>query len=350
MNNSTEYSATTDSPASGFTLTLYLLLPIKICLCILTALLNSCIVVIIIFMIKRRTYSNFIFLSMAIADSIVGFSSLPFMTIYTTFGYWPLGYSACAFWIINDWTSCTISLCNLFLISVHRYIQIKWPTSSNETLSLGRKVLLVGVWVICYGCWTTSVLFVTSHDFVPEACYFSYTFAYVTISDIFSFFLPIFMILVFNFLTFTTLKQKRTFHPSVHAATSPIPKLTQGSKEASNNVNSVSRSAVMTSQMHASTVSSPGLLTSSSRHKKDKNAFLCLICIMANLLFNWIIFLVCWPILADCPTCVNSALYEVCYWTVYLYSAINPIILFKFNESFRIELKNMIKSIRNIFY
>ena len=95
--------------------TLYLtLLPLKIVAILATVFLNFMIIIIILVKIKVKTVSNFLFLLLACSDLLVGLISLTSMTIYTTYQYWPLGYSYCVFWVINDFSTSSISLVILF--------------------------------------------------------------------------------------------------------------------------------------------------------------------------------------------------------------------------------------------
>ena len=338
LSNSSDYQEEAFLP-TGFTLTLYLLLPVKICLTLLTALLNTCIIVIILFMIKRQTFSNYIFLGMALADSIIGYISLPFMIIFTTFDYWPLGYAGCAFWVVSDWSSCSVSLYNLCLISVHRFIHIKWPLTSNENLTVKRKILLVSIWIVSYACWTTSILLVTQTDFDAEACYFTYTPIYDLTSEVLAYFFFVLLVIVFNILTYLSLKNKRKLAPLAKVAISTLTKSTRAAKETTNS-NAIS-SGHQSSQMNKKN-SHHVVLSSKSRMRNDRNALYCIISIIANLLLTWMLFLIIWPIASFCPECISPTLYEFSYWLVYVYSAVNPMILLAFNESFRAEMKKIL--------
>ena len=345
LTNITNELPTSDEVISLFK---FIVLPFKILLSVVTTLLNLVIMIVIIFIIKRKTYSNMIFLSMATADFIVGIVSLPFMIIYSTFGYWPLGYAFCVAWCINDWTSGTVTLYSMLMISAHRYFQIKAPLKTNEDLTKWRCIRIIALWPLALCCWLTSILSITlTNDFDPASCYFTYTFAFVLSSDLFVFIIPVCLIVAFNILIYFSLKSRPKPVPTVQVAhisplhlvprmNTPMSFVKKTGAGQESQVNSTSNH--LRSSVSVRTPSTPN----QNRHKHDRNAFKCLICILVNLVINWCIFIVAWPITAICPGCVNSTAYEIGYWTTYIYSAINAIILFAFHESFRTGAKSLL--------
>ena len=156
----------------------YGLLSIKIIMIFSTVTMNFIILNAILFKVKNKKYSYYLFLSIATGDLIVGTSSMSFMTIFTMFNYWPLGYSSCVFWVIVDYSTSTINLINILLLTIQRYLLIKYPYSTKEKLTKLKIILILSVWFICYSYWATSVLIITSvPEFDPLNCYFTYTFS-----------------------------------------------------------------------------------------------------------------------------------------------------------------------------
>ena len=345
--NTTSELATIEVGISTFN---FIVLPFKILLSAVTALSNLVIMIVIIFMIKRRTYSNLIFLSMATADFFAGIISLPFMIIYSTFGYWPLGKVLCIAWCINDWSTGSLTLSSLLMISAHRYFQIKSPLKTNESLTKWRCIRVLALWPLTFFCWMTSILWITmTNGFDAESCYFTYTFPYVLVSDFLVFILPFILIVCFNVLTFIAIKSRpKSFHNAIEQNLSSIAppehrqrkntaisyvKKTAGGQESQANNHRLSASVGTSSNAHQ------------NRLKKDRHAFNCLICILVNLVINWCIFISAWPITAICPECVNGTAYEIGYWTAYIYSAVNAVILFVFHDNFRVGATNLLHNI-----
>jgi hypothetical protein len=71
-------------------LILLILLPVKVSVAALTVLLNPIIIVVAGVLLKKKTYTNCLFLSVAVSDLLVGLISLTSMTLFTTRGFWPL--------------------------------------------------------------------------------------------------------------------------------------------------------------------------------------------------------------------------------------------------------------------
>lgn len=272
----------------------YGLLSIKIIMIFSTVIMNFTILNAILFKVKNKKYSYYLFLSIATGDLIVGTSSMSFMTIFTMFNYWPLGYSSCVFWVIVDYSTSTINLINIMLLTIQRYLLIKYPYSTKEKLTKLKIMLILSVWLICYSYWATSVLIITSvPDFDPLNCYFTYTFSYVLTSDLAAYGTPVVLITIFSILTMIELKKNR--------------------KSLTNN----------NSQ------------TNKLKAKKSERAFLCILLVSTNIIAFWMVFIVCWPINAYCNGCLDVVLMEVSYWLAYLASTTNPIIVLTFNKTIR---------------
>jgi hypothetical protein len=360
--NNTIYDSnnSTDEPTATNNI-LIILLPIKIFSIIATVFLNLVIILVIGVIIKKKTYTNCLFLSRAVADLLVGCISFSSMTIFTTKGFWPLGYLACIFWVINGYSCCNISLCNLVLVTVQRLRQIVTPTKTNEVMTKMRIAISLSIWLVSYGSWAISVLLITKEDFIPENCYFTFTFAYVLSADIFAYIMPITVLVVLNVLTFRALhnkankfgKKDKTFmNNQVHSLTvSNKTKRARISTSIERNEESIRGNFSLS--LNTTAIANTSLKNSSTRHNsrcisvaqnsksqisKEKKALICIAVILATTILCWCIFMVAWPVSAYCPTCVNAVLYEVGYWTAYFNSTFNPIILLIFHQKFRDEL------------
>lgn len=287
------------------------LLAVEIMITILTVCLNLMLILILQFLIKKKTYSNFLLLSLAIADFFIGLISLPSMTVFSWFKYWPFDYLTCLLWTANDYSSSTVSILNLLLIAAQRFQHLACPLRTTENLTKPKYFLVFMIWLVTYFCWTLSIILKSGHGYDYYSCDFNFTFVYVLLADLFGFVFPTVLLLLLNILTILALRKK-----------SKISSLLTGSLSRIQSQNQIMNQKFNTS--------------------RDKHAYLFIFSISTNLVLCWIIFFVTWPITAYCSACIDPMLLEIGYWLTYLPSTLNPIIMLYFNRQFLIELKKFI--------
>ena len=319
-------------------LTLQLLLPLKITLIISTVTLNLLIIYIIKFLIKKKTYSNTIFLSKSIADVIVGASSISFMTLYTSCGYWPLGHGLCVFWLVQDYSVCSVSIFNLLLITWHRYQQLKNPFDVTEDLTTFRWFKLVLAWLCPFIFWLCSIIPISLKNLKENECNFSFIFIYVLLADLFLYIIPIFILLFLNGLTYIEiLKKKKRISKkflTVNAAVLRI--LTSVNLNENSTSNSVNDNGDDL-QENRGTRTRKKL----SKFNKDIKAVICLLAVSILFFCGWIIFLVTWPLKSSGCNCVSDLVYEIGYWCSYLPSIIYPLLLLIFHDAIKCKFLNI---------
>lgn len=100
---------------------------------------------------RLRNNTNYFILSLAFSDLLLGILVLPFSTINTILSTWPLGAIFCNIFISMDVMLCTVSILNLFAISLERYFAVVLPLTYAEKLT-ARKVLyvLLGIWIFSF--------------------------------------------------------------------------------------------------------------------------------------------------------------------------------------------------------
>ena len=306
-----------------------ILITVKVILTILNLFFNGSIIYIILFRLKRKTYSNFLFLSGTLSDFMIGLMSIPFMTIFTTFGFWPLGKATCIFWVINDFSIGTISIYSLLLMSVHRFRQLKWPLVVTEAMNKEKYFILIGKWIGIYIFWGLSVILITRKDFNSRNCYFTYTFSYVLVADSVGYLIPVLSVFVMNTLVYWELRKKFIKKSE---------KLGTSSKKVFSDISLQNQS-----QNYTSTKSSEKHSNKDKYHEKqdrinkEKKAIMCIwtISVFLSVLFS--VFCVTWPLKALCDECVSDLILEIGYWMSYVYASFNPIILLAYNNKYRAE-------------
>ena len=314
-------------------------MPLKVLLVVITLIFNSLLIIIIFFILKTKTFSNILFASNAICDFMVGLISMPLMIVFTYYGYWPLGKETCVFWVINDFATGAIGIYSYLAIALHRYSQIKSPYKANENMNRSRLLKILAIWAFWYSYWLISVILITSNDFVPEYCYFTYTFPYVLASVLIGFVLPIFAVFFINFLVLYELRKnlKQKVKKGLGKAE------TKAGAEGQSHTGTARATNIRTGSNVNRNINSKQISKKSKDFfKKETKAFICLCMVTGSLATLSSIFCVSWPIKAYCPGCIPDFLFEVSNWNTYIYSTLNPILLFIFHEKFRMELKKLV--------
>ena len=93
---------------------------------------------------KLRTTTNYIVVSLAVADLFLGSLVLPFSAIYQMEQRWMFGTTFCDIWAAIDVLCCTASILSLCAISIDRYIGVTRPLQHRVRIYLN--VYQVHVW------------------------------------------------------------------------------------------------------------------------------------------------------------------------------------------------------------
>lgn len=257
-----------------------------------TIVLNSLNTVIILFLIKNKTFSNVLFLLMSINDFLNGAISVPGEILSIVYEKWPLGKPLCLFFKTIDYSSSSLSLVLLLVITTHRYIQLKDPFKRKEAMNRRRWLFFGLVWVMCYLMWFI-IWYIYFIDELNIAKCQPETFnIYFFIVRSLEMILPFLVILVMNVLlirSFVLIKRTR-----------------RGSKP---------------------------------NFKKQNKAIYCVVSITINVIVCWTMFLTLWPINKLCDECVPAYVNVISDLCNYLFSALNPIILLHYNSNYRNKLK-----------
>ncbi|XP_015928138.1 probable G-protein coupled receptor No9 [Parasteatoda tepidariorum] len=100
---------------------------------------------------KLRTVTNFLIVSLAISDLLVGLAVLPYSITLEVLDIWIFGELWCQMWLAVDVWLCTASILNLCAISIDRYLAITRPVHYRAIMSTVRvKLLIASVWVLSF--------------------------------------------------------------------------------------------------------------------------------------------------------------------------------------------------------
>lgn len=200
-NATNDTGATTDGyPASPYTLAEVVVLATLSTLAAVLTIIGNLMVMVSFNMDKQlRTISNYFLLSLAVADFSIGVISMPLMTMYILYGYWPLGAVACDIWLAFDYMNSNASVLNLLVICFDRYFSVTRPLTYRANRTPQRAAIMIALaWIISFLLWPPWIFawpYIEGERTVPqEHCYIQFleTNVYITFGTaIAAFYLPV---------------------------------------------------------------------------------------------------------------------------------------------------------------
>ena len=109
------------------------------------------VLVLLSFFVDRqiRHPTNYFIFSLAVSDFLIGFISMPFLTLAIYKNKWVLGSFLCDIWLSLDYTVCLASIYTVLLITVDRFCSVKIPTKYRNWRTEKRIIILVLLtWII----------------------------------------------------------------------------------------------------------------------------------------------------------------------------------------------------------
>lgn len=154
---------------------------------------------------KLRVMNNYFLVSLSIADFLIGSLSIPCYTAYVLIGNWT-GTHGCDLWLSVDYGLTTSSILHLLLISLDRYLAVKYPLV-YRVHRRSRNVLfaLSVVWIISFTIWMPAIFLMSrSKDSLPvptTECMMPYIYSndylIIVIINGLTFWLPVIMMVGF---------------------------------------------------------------------------------------------------------------------------------------------------------
>ncbi|TNN17920.1 5-hydroxytryptamine receptor 1, partial [Schistosoma japonicum] len=148
-------------------------------------------------LVKRlRTPSNFLIVSLAVSDLLVGLLVQPLATFRELHGYWPLGEGMCDMFISFDVLLCTASILNLCAISIDRYLAITRPLRYAAKRTPKRMmVMIILVWLFS-ALISIPPMFGFKEPFISGTCEYSSNIIYQTYATCGAFYIPLIVMLI----------------------------------------------------------------------------------------------------------------------------------------------------------
>ncbi|XP_008322815.1 trace amine-associated receptor 13c-like [Cynoglossus semilaevis] len=132
------------------TVLLYMLLA---CISLLTMTLNLFVIISIGHFRQLQTPTNILLLSLAVSDLLVGLLVMPIESLRYMETCWLLGKLMCALTPLLSYCLVSVSLGNMVLISIDRYVAICEPLLYSSKVTLTKVKISVG------SCWVCSLLY-----------------------------------------------------------------------------------------------------------------------------------------------------------------------------------------------
>ncbi|XP_069024260.1 alpha-1A adrenergic receptor [Embiotoca jacksoni] len=156
-----------------------------------------------------QTVTNFFIVNLAMADLLLSIIVLPFSASLEVLGCWVFGRVFCNIWAAVDVLCCTASILSLCIISIDRYIGVKhclkYPSIMTERKAVA---ILVLVWVSSTVISVGPLLGWKEPPPVDESiCRITEEPGYALFSSLFSFYLPLMVILIMYFRVYVVARR-----------------------------------------------------------------------------------------------------------------------------------------------
>uniref|UniRef100_A0A672YKP6 5-hydroxytryptamine (serotonin) receptor 7c n=1 Tax=Sphaeramia orbicularis TaxID=375764 RepID=A0A672YKP6_9TELE len=180
---------------------------IGVMLAIITAVtvMGNTLVVIAVCVVKKlRQPSNYLLVSLAVADLSVAIVVMPFVIVTDlTGGKWLFGEVFCNIFISMDVMCCTASIMTLCVISVDRYLGITRPLTypARQNGQLMAK-MIVGVWLVSASITLPPFCGWAKNVHTAGVCLISQDFGYTIYSTAVAFYIPMLVMLVMYYKIF----------------------------------------------------------------------------------------------------------------------------------------------------
>ncbi|KAI5607482.1 trace amine associated receptor 14g, partial [Silurus asotus] len=180
----------------------------------LTVCGNMIIIISVLHFKQLHTPTNMLVLSLAVSDFLVGVIFIPSMLIWTIESCWIFGTGVCiSLWLICSFLT-VVSIYNVALISVDRYVSLLHPFFYTNTISMRMMCTVVYCnWCVCLGYSITFYYFNMSFmNFLlcPGECFFILNEVWSVIDLVVSFIFPLSVIIILYSRVFLIAKKHAT--------------------------------------------------------------------------------------------------------------------------------------------
>ncbi|XP_029921071.1 alpha-1D adrenergic receptor [Myripristis murdjan] len=294
---------------------------------ILVAIVGNIFVILSVVCNKHlQTVTNFFIVNLAMADLLLSIIVLPFSASLEVLGCWVFGRVFCNIWAAVDVLCCTASILSLCIISIDRYIGVKYCLKYPSIMTERRAgVILVIVWLSSMVISVGPLLGWKEPPPLDESiCRITEEPGYALFSSLFSFYLPLLVILIMYFRVYVVARRTTK---SLEAGVK---------RERSKSMEVVLRihcRSVLEDARPASAKSSKthpfrsSLSVRLMKFSREKKAAKTLAIVVGMFIVCWLPFFFFLPLGSFFPALKPSeSVFKVVFWLGYFNSCINPMI------------------------
>ncbi|XP_022071754.1 alpha-1D adrenergic receptor [Acanthochromis polyacanthus] len=294
---------------------------------ILVAIVGNILVILSVVCNKHlQTVTNFFIVNLAMADLLLSIIVLPFSASLEVLGCWVFGRVFCNIWAAVDVLCCTASILSLCIISVDRYIGVKYclkyPTIMTERKAVA---ILLLVWVSSTVISVGPLLGWKEPPPVDDSiCSITEEPGYALFSSLFSFYLPLMVILIMYFRVYVVARR------TTKSLEAGVKRERDKSVEVVLRIHC--RSVLEDARPSSSKNSKNNPLRSSlsvrlMKFSREKKAAKTLAIVVGMFILCWLPFFFFLPMGSFFPALKPSeTVFKVIFWLGYFNSCINPII------------------------
>eukprot|EP00063_Salmo_salar_P070681 XP_014045516.1 PREDICTED: trace amine-associated receptor 13c-like [Salmo salar] len=135
-----------------------------------TVFLNLLVIISISHFKQLHTPTNLLILSLAVSDLLVGLIVIPVMTVAVMESCWDFGEYFCAFHFYISFLCTSLSLGNLVLISIDRYVAVCNPLLYHSKITTTRMMCCISVTWCCSIIYDAAIIKNLVNVQVPSKC------------------------------------------------------------------------------------------------------------------------------------------------------------------------------------
>ncbi|XP_053347164.1 trace amine-associated receptor 13c-like [Clarias gariepinus] len=207
-----EHFSCTERPVSPV---VYILLYVCSAALVLLTVCGNLLVIISVFHFKQlHTPTNMFVLSLAVSDFFIGSLTMPLILIWAIESCWIFGTHFCIYFMMTGSFLMSLSIYNIALIAVDRYLALSNPFLYTNTVSVrNTRVVIVFDWCLIVAYNVALFYFngnFMNYEMCPGECFISLYEVWSVTDLVYSFVFPLSVIIIFYTLVFVIAKKHAT--------------------------------------------------------------------------------------------------------------------------------------------
>ncbi|KAM8899546.1 alpha-1A adrenergic receptor [Spinachia spinachia] len=278
-----------------------------------------------------RTPTNYFIINLAIADLLLGTTVLPVSATLEVLDHWVFGRIFCDIWAAVDVLCCTASIMSLCVISIDRYIGVRYPLQYPSIVTEKRALLaMLAVWILSIVISIGPLLGwkqPPSQD--DSVCLITEEPFYALFSSLGSFYIPLAVILAMYCRVYVVAKRTtRNLEAGV------MKERMQDSNELTMRIHRRNQPAQETGP--APSAARSALTLKLLKFSREKKAAKTLGVVVGMFILCWLPFFLALPISSFSSSLrPPETFFKVIFWSGYFNSCLNPIIYPCYSREFK---------------